>query len=144
MKIKRIIRFLTKSKQKKVVLKTCFYSIYYRLHIVLGKRKNLQKLMGIKGEESPNEIDEESLRLAKRIASCVNRINYHMPWDKKCLTRALTLQKLLKDKNIQSTVYLGVRKLDGVMVAHAWLRCGSAYLTGGFGEDYVVVERFRT
>ena len=28
------------------------------------------------------------------------------------------------------------------MVAHAWLRCGEMYVTGGNGEGYAIVSKF--
>ncbi|WP_051204843.1 lasso peptide biosynthesis B2 protein [Butyrivibrio sp. VCD2006] len=60
--------------------------------------------------------------------------------------RALTAQKLLLEKGIESTLYLGCKEDEtGKMVAHAWIRCGKAYVTGGNGaaDGYAIVEKFR-
>ena len=64
-------------------------------------------------------------------------------WESKCLVRALTAQRLLKKKGIPSTMYLGCKMEEGNMVAHAWLRVGKLYVTGGNGESYSKVDRFR-
>ena len=29
------------------------------------------------------------------------------------------------------------------MIAHAWLRCGQIYVTGGDGQGYAVVAKFK-
>ena len=29
------------------------------------------------------------------------------------------------------------------MIAHAWLRCGQMYVTGGNGSSYAMVAKFR-
>ena len=54
------------------------------------------------------------------------------------------LKELLKKKGIASTMYLGCG-LDenGKMIAHAWLRCGKMYVTGGNGAEYAMVDKFR-
>ena len=46
------------------------------------------------------------------------------------------------EKGIASTIYLGVFKENGKLKAHAWLRCGQLYLTGGNGEGMAVVAKF--
>ena len=78
------------------------------------------------------------IRLAR-----VNRITEHTLWESKCLVRAMTARKLLKEAGIHSTLYLGVGKDEGKMIAHAWLRCGQMYVTGGNGSSYAMVAKFR-
>ena len=46
-------------------------------------------------------------------------------------------------RGVNTTLYLGVGKEDGNMVAHAWLRCGQLYVTGGNGNGYAMVAKFR-
>ena len=38
---------------------------------------------------------------------------------------------------------MGVGLEDGKMIAHAWLRCGLLYVTGGTGQGYSTVAKFR-
>lgn len=59
------------------------------------------------------------------------------------MVRAMTARKILLKKGINSTLYLGVGKEDGKMVAHAWLRCGQLYVTGGNGTGYAMVAKFK-
>ncbi|MDO5292497.1 MAG: lasso peptide biosynthesis B2 protein [bacterium] len=138
-----LLGFIKYNKHKRLTLNAYLYTFYYRIRIRFGDRTKLEKIMGIKGEESSMEIADEKLYIATTIAYHVNRLTQHMPWKEKCLVRALSVQRLLKKRKIPSTLYLGVGLEDGVMVAHAWLRCGNAYITGGTGEGYATVERFR-
>jgi hypothetical protein len=104
--------------------------------------KKLYTRLGHEDRESKMEEVDENLKYAYRVAVHVNRITHHLPWDKRCLVRALTVRRFLLKKHISCTIYLGVKMEDGKMVAHAWLRCGRIYLTGGNGEGYTVVTRF--
>ena len=126
-----------------MTVKIYMYTMFYRICILFLPKPKLEKMMGERGEESEPEETLENLRIAKRISIHVNRITQHTLWESKCLVRAMTARKLLKEKGIHSTLYLGVGKDDGKMVAHAWLRCGTCYVTGGNGKDYAMVVKFR-
>ena len=58
------------------------------------------------------------------------------------LVRALAAQRLLCRRGLSSTLYLGCGMEEGKMVAHAWLRFGEMYVTGGDGGGYTTVARF--
>lgn len=135
-------RFLKYCKYKKLCFAALCCSAYYRLCIVLFKPARLQKKWGIRGEESPAEETSENYRYAYRVAYAVDRICTRTTWESKCLVRALTAKRLLKRKGIKNTLYLGCKLEDGAMVAHAWLRVGSKYVTGGNGEGYAVVDKY--
>lgn len=119
-----------------------FYAAYYRLCILLISPKKLQKHWGEEGRES--EIDEidANYRVAAHVSQIVNRYCNKTIWESKCLVRALTAQKMLSKHNIHTTLYLGCGTKDGKMIAHAWLRCGKMYVTGGNGEGYAIVDCF--
>ena len=54
------------------------------------------------------------------------------------------LERMMGERGgIHSTLYLGVGKDEGKMIAHAWLRCGQMYVTGGNGSSYAMVAKFR-
>ncbi len=136
--------FVKYCKYKKLCLAAFCYSAYYRFGILLVKPARLYKYWGVRGEESPKEDTMDNYRYAYRVAYAVDRICTRTAWESKCLVRALTAQVLLKRKGIHSTLYLGCGMEDGKMVAHAWLRCGKVYVTGGKGESYAVVDKFYT
>ncbi len=134
--------FIFENGEKFVTVKAYIYSFYYRLLVKKLPMKQLEKKLGERGKESADTETGEVLRLARLYAFHVNRITERLPWEAKCFVRALTLRKLLHEKDIGSTIYLGVFKKNGELKAHAWLRCGQLYLTGGNGEGMAVVAKF--
>lgn len=137
-----IINYLKYNPQKKLTLLSYIYSAIFRFQICFIKSKYLRRGWGIEGEESPDTVEGWKYTYAQNVSYVVNRICTKTAWESKCLVRALTAQKLLKSKGISSTMYLGCGYDDGKMVAHAWLRCGKMYVTGGDGTGYSVVDKF--
>ncbi len=136
--------FLKNNNAKKMTLAAYFLSAWYRLTILTVKPKYLQKYWGEHGKESPETDTVANYRYSYRVARVVNRICNKTKWESKCLVRALTAQALLKRRGIHSTMYLGCGIQDGKMVAHAWLRVGEIYVTGGNGSEYSIVDKFYT
>ncbi|MNN65868.1 hypothetical protein D3C81_1814050 [compost metagenome] len=60
------------------------------------------------------------------------------------MVRAVAGLKMLEKRGIDSTLYMGVAKdKQGRMIAHAWLRSGSYYVSGDdVMKGFVVVEKF--
>lgn len=139
----RIWNYLRYNNEKWMTLKIYVYTWFYRVCILVLPKTTLEKMMGERGAESAEEETMETLRYAKRVGMHVNRITEHTLWESKCLVRAMTARKLLKQRGIHSTLYLGVGKEDGKMIAHAWIRCGQLYVTGGNGNGYAMVAKFR-
>lgn len=137
-----LMNFITDNKFKAETILSYFYSAVFRAQILFIKPKYLQKHWGKEGKESPEDESKETYKYAASVSRIVNRICTKTSWESKCLVRALTAQKLLKRKKIHTTMYLGCRLEEGKMVAHAWLRCGRMYVTGGNGEDYAIVDKF--
>ena len=136
--------FLRYNSNKCLYIEVLFLSAFFRLCILTVPKTTLQKFMGKLNEESAQEESPDRYWQASKVSYTVNRVCEHTPWKSKCLVRALTVQHLLKMKKIPSTVYLGVGKKGDDMIAHAWLRSGRYYLTGGCGYGYAVVAKFRT
>lgn len=132
------------NKEKFCIIQTFFYTGFYRAFILFIPFNKLRKRMGSHKQESSDKVDNDTYRIARRISSRVLFISAKTPWESKCLVQALTAQKLLKRKGISTTIYLGVKKdRNNNMLAHAWIRCGSYYVTGGDSrEGYAVVAKF--
>lgn len=142
--IGRVINFMRYNGEKWMTITVYFYTAFYRLCLLVLPMTYMEKMMGIRGEESAGEESEEHLKLARLVGFHVNRVTQHLPLMRKCWVRALTARKILIRHGINSTLYMGVAKDDeGKMIAHAWLRCGQMYVTGGSGAGYAVVARFR-
>ncbi len=138
-----IRRFWNINDHKKMTLAIYGLTAFYRAQMLLVPSKKLEKHWGEKNAESPSEETVEHYRYAYIVSNEVNRIADKTPWESKCLVRAQTARFLLHRKAILTTMYLGVGKDEkGAMIAHAWLRCGDKYVTGGDGTGYAAVARF--
>lgn len=138
----RLYRFIRYNNAKMITIQAWLYSAVFRFRILYVKSDKLRRKWGQEGEESPETATREEYKYAKRVSYAVNHVCNKTKWESKCLVRALTAQKLLRKKGILSTLYLGCGLEDGKMVAHAWLRCGKMYVTGGNGSDYAIVDKF--
>lgn len=141
--IKRVIDFMKYNGEKWMTITVYFYVAYYRMCISLLPMSRVEKMMGVRGEESVLEETVEHIKLAKLVGFHVNRVTEHLLSERRCFTRALTARKILMKKGINSTLYMGVGLEDGKMIAHAWLRCGQLYVTGGNGSGYSTVAKFK-
>ena len=111
---------------------------YYRFRILYRPFSELSPKIGALGEESPADIQlpPEVMQVRK----IVRAVSKRMPWTCNCMVRALTMKTMLARRAIGSTLYMGVA-LDesGNMEAHAWLRCGSNYISGETEMDRFTV-----
>ncbi len=123
-----------------------------RLAINLVPLRRLAPLFGSQSQETPAEISPVQMHEAERIAWAVRTASHYTPWQSNCYPQAFTAKLLLRRKQISSTLYLGAALHPNAagqtvatpaMTAHAWLRCGPLYVTGGRGQDtYTVLAIF--
>lgn len=137
-----LVRFLFKNDHKRLTLMVWYLCAYYRAEMLLVPAEKLERKWGEKGVESPMEARWFDYFYAQKIAREIARISKKTPWESKCLVQAQTARYLARRKGIKTTLYLGVGHEDGKMVAHAWIRCGECFITGGNGEGYAVVAKF--
>lgn len=105
--------------------------------------KKIKTNLGTYNEESVKEVSIEDYKIAKKIGNAVINTCKYTPWESLCLVQSMTVQKMLKRRNISSTLYLGVNKDDkNGMKAHSWIRCGEFFITGGDGSTYATVAKF--
>ncbi|MEG0669370.1 MAG: lasso peptide biosynthesis B2 protein [Clostridium sp.] len=120
------------------------YTGIFRAFILFVPFNKLKKRMGKHNNESQKEVDIKSHKIAREVTWAITQAARHTLWESKCLVQALTAQKMMKHRKISTTIYLGVKKNEkDEMIAHAWVRCGSYYITGGTNkEGYAVVAKF--
>ena len=135
--------FTIDNKLRVEFIQALIYTGIYRAFILFVPFNKLRKRMGKHKEESSETVEKEVYKIARHISWVVILISSKTPWESKCLVQALTAQRMLKKEGISTTIYLGVRKDGNEMKAHAWLRCGKYYVTGGaIREQYTVVAKF--
>ncbi|MEK3725234.1 lasso peptide biosynthesis B2 protein [Paenibacillus sp. FSL H8-0034] len=79
-----------------------------------------------------------------QISSAISTMSNHTLWESKCLVKAIAGMKMLARRKMESTLYLGTAKDESsTMIAHAWLRSGSFFITGKESmEKFTVVGKF--
>lgn len=82
--------------------------------------------------------------LLRQVSKAVHAMSKVTWWESQCLVKAIAAMKMLEKRGVPSTLYLGSGRDDqGRMIAHAWLRSGSFYVTGNENlERYAVVALF--
>lgn len=129
------------AKQKKMLPEAFFLSAYYRFQILYRPFSKISCKIGIAGYETSDNEDYRAI--ASEIQSVVEPVCNHTLWESKCLVRALTAKKMLNRRSCPCTLYMGVTlKKDGKMEAHAWLRCGNMFVTGGKGKKFTITGIF--
>jgi hypothetical protein len=82
---------------------------------------------------------------ANEIGWVVNAVGRRLPWQPRCLARAITQQRMLQAKGIAGQLLLGVNrdKEDGELSAHAWVCCAGEEIGGsGSAESYAVINSY--
>lgn len=143
-KIAKAYRFIKYCKCRKLCAHALVLSAYYRMKIFFVKPAKLHKKWGVRGEETGWKEPKEVYNYAYWVSYAVDKVCSRTAWESKCLVRALCARHLLKKRGIGSTLYLGCKNENGKILAHAWLRCGGMFVTGGTGEEYATVDQYAT
>jgi len=104
--------------------------------------KYLSLRIGEQGVELNSVIPINKKKYLIFIFKIFNGINKYWLYNFKCLVRVLAASEFLRKKNIPYTLFLGVKKQNSKMLAHAWLKCDNIYITGSTQEDYQIVTFF--
>ena len=115
-----------------------------RLALTLFPFRRIAASLGVVGGESPASVPPEHGAIASQVGLAVETIARHIPWDSRCLVQALAAWRMLHRRGIAATIYFGVTSNpDKPFDAHAWLRCGTCFVTGGEPhEQYRVLTNF--
>ena len=107
----------------------------FRALILTVPFPRLARSFGQRRVESPQTAEISDLRQARRIGWAIRTVSPYTPWTSNCFPQALTAKYLLNRRGIATTLYFGAHfKAPGEMAAHAWLRCGPLFVTGGAGH----------
>lgn len=100
--------------------------------------------MGAVGAESAVVAPAEKEAAAAQVGHAVVTIARHVPWDSRCLAQALAGAWMLNRRGLCGTLYFGLKKDEQApFAAHAWLRYGGRYVTGGNGhKTFRVIASF--
>jgi len=68
---------------------------------------------------------------ARDVAWAVRTVTAIVPFRGTCLTRALTVERMLRRRGIVSTLRFGTARVDGNVLFHAWLEHAGVIMIGG-------------
>jgi len=128
--------------QKLLLIEACCWLALARLLILFAHYPVQTRMLGL--QELDRTVPEfECPPKAKQIGRVVRLAAKNLPWQCKCLAQAMAAQSMLNRHSISGIVYIGVNKIAGDYKAHAWLKVGDSYLTGGDGfKAYQVIDRY--
>ncbi len=116
-----------------------------RIAIRFFSFKKLMTYLGEPQKELPiTVLSAEEKRFHLQISRAIKRSARYSFWHTMCYEQALTAKLMLRRRNIDATIYIGMMKnptkgLEG----HAWIRTGNYILTGNHQlEKYTIVGIF--
>lgn len=142
--MRKLKSFLKLDKETKLLLlESYLYLAWGRILKIIPFAKVAPKL-GVQSEETPLVSTEDERRLISKISNAIHIMSKYTFWESQCLVKAIAAMKMLEKRKVESTLYLGTaRDENGELIAHAWLRCGTNYVTGSEGmERFTVVGKF--
>ncbi|RLQ96289.1 lasso peptide biosynthesis B2 protein [Falsibacillus albus] len=133
----------TESIIKLLWVEAYFYLAFARVLKLLPFSK-ISPSLGTYMEETSHSPNDTDRKILSKVSNAVEMMSKYTFWESQCLVKAISAMKMLKRRNIESTLYLGMGKDDnGKLAAHAWLRSGPYFITGSQGkEKFTVVGMF--
>lgn len=141
--IRKMISFYRLDRKTKKIL--------FEAYILLGWARYRKKIdfakvvpsLGKKMVETPYIDCSEHVAILRNVSSALHKMSRYTFWESECLVKAMAGMKMLERRGIESTLYLGTAKDETGLIAHAWLRSGTFYISGAeVMERFTVVAQF--
>jgi hypothetical protein len=142
--LSRLNIFISLSSKKKLILIEAFLFLgWARILKMIPFSKVVSSLGDHMKETSHNNI-KSNHEILNNVSHAIHIMSRYTFWESQCLVKAFAGMKMLEKRGIESTLYLGTARDEaGKMIAHAWLRSGSFYISGAEGmEKFTVVSMF--
>ncbi|HEX7055606.1 MAG TPA: lasso peptide biosynthesis B2 protein [Bacilli bacterium] len=141
---KKAARYLRLQREMKLLLVEAFFYLGWARMLKMLPFSRISPSLGVCMRETAMDCEPDRIALIRDISCAVRLMSRYTWWESKCLVMAIAAMKMLKRRGIESTLYLGTAKdAAGNMIAHAWLRSGSMYVTGAeFKDRFTVVATF--
>ncbi|MDT3497749.1 lasso peptide biosynthesis B2 protein [Bacillus toyonensis] len=142
--VKRLRVFLLLNMETKLLFLEAFIFLgWARVLKSITFSKVAPSLGDYMNETSVAQIQQHEHTL-KEVSEAISIMSRYTFWESQCLVKAIAGMRMLEKRDIESTLYLGTAKDNsGELIAHAWLRSGSFYVTGSEGmEKFTVVGSF--
>lgn len=97
------------------------------------------------GQATIQSLGSTQSHRALRLGRAIRTAARYAPWNANCLAQALVAHWVLRLYRIPHTVCLGLKRdaSNNALLAHAWVRAGTVWVTGGSdSQAFTVVKRF--
>ncbi|TRZ40604.1 lasso peptide biosynthesis B2 protein [Niallia circulans] len=139
----KIKKFMQLNMQRRTLLIEAFFYLGRARYL---KLLPFEKVAPSLGEQSTETSISSSVhdQMITDVSYAVITASKHTFWDSSCLVQAIAATRMLNKRKIESTLYMGIaRDEDGSMIAHAWVRSGSLFVTGAETmNQFTVVKTF--
>lgn len=143
--MKHLINFLKLPFQIKITMIEAFLCLGFSRFIIWRFQfKRFAWIFGEVNRETEFSNDTIDIKKVKEVSRAIQIMSRYTFWESKCLAQAYAAKIMLNRRKQKSTVYFGVAKdQQGEMTAHAWVRCGELFVTGGYGsKEFTVTSKF--
>lgn len=143
--MRRVNIFLSLDMKTKALLTEAVYFLGWARFQKFKPFSKVAASLGRQSCETPSTTNNSAnLLISKKISHAIYTMSKYTFWESQCFVKAIAAKKMLERRGIGSTIYFGTAKDgDGKLIAHAWLRSGSIYLTGSEEMNrFTVVSKF--
>lgn len=141
--------------EKALFLEAFFFLTFAKIIVWLVPFKYIAPRLGIPNKEigslsiaSQDTVHFNSVQIdnARQIANAIRLAVRYTPWSIVCLPQALAAHKMLSNRKLSSTLFLGLAKDENNakgLKAHSWLQHGDIIICGAKGhQQFTVVSTF--
>ena len=138
--MKNILNFLRLPlKIKQILLEASVALLFAKILISFTKLKSITKLLGKSNQVPKGSGTDIDLLKVSEVSYSVQTMSRFTPWESNCLVQACAAKYMLNRRKQLSTVYFGLAKDEqGSIIAHAWVKCGKHFVTGGDGSTHFI------
>ncbi len=131
--MRRLLRFIKLPGQMKLLCVEAYLLLSFSALILrIFRFSAIAGVLGYANRETSHSDHGIDPYLVKQISLAIQLMQRYTFRESTCLIQAYTAKMMLRKRKLKSTVYLGVAKMaDTKMTAHAWVRCGTIFVTGG-------------
>jgi len=115
-----------------LLVEALFHLAAARMALGMLPYRRYERLLG----PAPSPAQNFPIASAHAVGSAVTRAAALVPWRSDCLLQATAAQWMLRRRKVSARLHIGVAVEGEPLIAHAWLTCESAVLTGRRGHRH--------
>lgn len=129
--IRKLMIFLSFDKKTILLLIEAYYYLGWARLQKLKPFSVLSQALGEASVETSRSNKVSNRMLLHKISHAIQVMSQYTLWESQCFVKALAAKRMLEKRGIEYTIYFGTAKDEnGKLIAHAWIRSGSYYVTG--------------